>query len=65
MSKRFDLKFFAYCQKIDSPEYFIFLFPSEKLKMISLLKEVKPSPDGKMVKLLTFDNFFPPLRHSR
>ena len=30
-----------------------------------LLEEFKPSPARKMIKLLTFDNFFPPLRHSR
>ena len=28
------------------------------------MKAVKPSPDSKMIKLLTFDNLFPPLRHS-
>ena len=32
---------------------------------LSLLKEVKPSPDSKMIKLLIADNYFPPLRHSR
>ena len=26
--------------------------------MLSLLKEVKPCPDGKMIKFLTFDNLF-------
>ena len=26
--------------------------------------EVKPSADHKMIKLLTFDNLFPPLQHS-
>ena len=31
----------------------------------SILKEVKPSPNSKMIKLLTFDNLFPPLRHNR
>ena len=25
------------------------------------MKEVTPSPDGKVIKLLTFDNLFPPL----
>ena len=49
--------FFAYCQ------FFIVLFFSpEKLVLLSLLKEVKPSPDSKMIKLLTSDNLFPPLR---
>ena len=37
----------------------------EKPALLSLLKEVKPSPDRKMLKLLTFDNLFPPPRHSR
>ena len=31
----------------------------------SILKEVKPSPDSKMIKLLSFDSLFPPLRHFR
>ena len=30
-----------------------------------ILKEVKSSPDSKMTKLLTFDDLFPPLRHSQ
>ena len=52
---RFNFNFFMYSQKIDTPEsqhgYFF-------------LKEVKPSPDRKMMKLPTFDNLFLPLRHS-
>ena len=36
----------------------------EKLALLSILKEVKPSPDRKIIKLLTFDNSFLPLRHS-
>ena len=41
--------------------------PPTKLVRLFILKEVKPSPehDGKMIKLLTFHNLFPPLRHSR
>ena len=35
-------------------------FPTKKLALLSLLKEVEPSPDCKMLKLLTFDNLFPP-----
>ena len=67
MSTRFDLKFFRVLskKKIDTPEFFIVLFSAEKLALLSLLKEVEPSPDCKMLKLLTFDNLFPPLRHSR
>ena len=52
-------------KKMDTPEIFIVLFSPEKLALLSLLKEVEPSPDCKMLKLLTFDNLFPPLRHSR
>ena len=37
----------------------------ENLALLPLVKGVKPSPDRKMLKLLTFDNLFPPLRHSR
>ena len=66
MSTRFDLKFFSrIVKKMDTPEIFIILFSPEKLALLSLLKEVEPSPDCKMLKLLTFDNLFPPLRHSR
>ena len=32
-----------------------------KAALLSLLKEVKPSTDRKMIKLPTFDNSFPPL----
>ena len=37
----------------------------EKLALLSLMQEVKPSTDHKMIKLLPIDNLFPPLRHSR
>ena len=48
------------------PESFIVLFiQQKKVSTAILLKEVKPSPDRKMIKLLTFDNLFLPLRHSR
>ena len=43
----------------------MYFFLSTKLVWLFILKEVKPSPDGKMIKLRTFDNLFPPLRHSR
>ena len=33
-------------------------FSLEKLALLSILKEVKPSPNRKMIKLLTFDNSF-------
>ena len=53
--------FFAYSQNTDS----FYHFSLEKLALLPLVKEVAPSPDGKMIKLLTFDNLFPLLRHSR
>ena len=40
-------------------------FSPKKLVRLFILKEVKPSPDSRIIKLLTFDNLFPPLRHSR
>ena len=43
-------------QKIDIPESFF--FSSEQLTWLFLSKEVKPSPNHKMVKLLTFDNYY-------
>ena len=50
----------------DTAECFValFFFSPEKLALLSLLEEVKPCPDRKIIKLLTFDNLFPP-RHSR
>ena len=40
-------------------------FSLEKLARLPLVKEVTPSTDRKMIKLLTFDNLFQRLRHSR
>ena len=40
-------------------------FSLEELALLSLLKEVIRFPDRKMIKLLTFDSLFPPLRSSR
>lgn len=37
----------------------ITFFPSKKLARLFLLKESKPSPERKMIKLLTFMNLFP------
>ena len=52
--------------KKEIPESFISLFFHQKtLVRFLILKEVKPSPDRKMIKLLAVDNLFPPLRHSR
>ena len=41
-----------------------YFFSLETLGLSSLLKEVELSPDCKMLKRLTFDNLFPPLRPS-
>ena len=61
---RFNFNFFVYSQKIHTPESFIVLFHQKSQHGFFLLKEVKPSPDRKMVKLPTFENLFLPLRHS-
>ena len=45
-------------------EIFNVLFSPERLSQLFLWKEVKPSPDHKIIKLLTFDKLFLPLRHS-
>ena len=59
-------KVFVRILKKGHPESFILLFfPPKKLVQLSILNQVKSSPDGKMIKLLTFNNLFPPLRHSR
>ena len=52
--------FFLSSQKIISPESCIALFSPEKLERLFLLEEFEPSPDRKMIKLVTFDNLFPP-----
>ena len=57
--------FFAYSQYIDFPEASFYHFSLEKLALLSLVKEVKRSPDRKMIELLTFDVLFSPPRHSR
>ena len=41
--------------------FLLLFFSTKKLVCLFILKEVKPSPEGKMIKLLTFDNLFPPL----
>ena len=52
--------------KRDTPEKASFYFFSpKKLVQLNILKEVKPSPYSKMIKLLTFDNLFLPLQHFR
>ena len=57
------LKVLMLILKKDTPETFILLFSPNKSVRLFILKEVKPSTDGKMIKLLTFEDLFPPLRH--
>ena len=49
------------------PRKLNYTFPTETLAWLFSLKEIIfiPSIDGKMTKLLTFENYFPPLRRSR
>ena len=42
-----------------------YFFSPKKLVRSFILTEVKPSSDGTMIKLLTFDNLLTPLRHCR
>ena len=42
-----------------------YIFSPKKLVRSFILTEVKPSSDGTMIKLLTFDNLLTPLRHCR
>ena len=62
-----ELKVLAHVlKKKDTPgKLHLTFFQPKKLVWLFILKEVKPSPDSKMIKLLTFDNLFSPLRHSR
>ena len=66
-SRRFNLKVLHVLSKRDTPGSFILPFFSPKeIVRLFIPKEVKPSPDSKMMlKLCTFDDLFPPLRHSR
>ena len=50
-------RFFRIFSKNRQPASFYLLSPKQ-LALLSLLKEVKRSPDSKMIKLLTFDNLF-------
>ena len=57
---------FAYLKENDTPESFIVHFLTrKKLTRLFFLKVVKPSAERKKIKLLTFDNLFPPQRLSR
>ena len=60
-STRFKLKVFARVLKKRHPGQLHFTFFSpKKLVRLFIPKEVKPSTESKMVKLLTFDYLFPP-----
>ena len=48
--------------KKDTPERFILVFFTKNVSTVIYTKKVKPSSDRKMIKLLTFDHLFPPLR---
>ena len=52
-------------KKYTPPNSSLFLFSPDRLELLSLLKEVKITLDCKILKLLTFDNLFSPLGHSR
>ena len=59
--------FYAPCsKKIGNRESSIILFQKKSSRGCFCWRRlITPSTDGKMIKLLTFDNYFPPLRHSR
>ena len=60
-STTLNLDFSLVFRKENSPQKASFYFFSQrKLAWLFILKEVKPFPDGKMMKLHTFDNLFPP-----
>ena len=46
------LKIIRHSRKLCCP-----FFSPEKLAQLFFLKEVKPSPDNKMIKILTFENY--------
>ena len=61
-STRFDLKFFCVLsENSHSRILHCTFFSPEKVALLLLLKEVKTSSDRKMLKLVIFDNLFPPL----
>ena len=47
----------------NAKESFVLLFSPGKVNTVILMKEGKPIPEHKMLKLQTLDNLFPPLRH--
>ena len=52
-------------EKYSTRKASLYYFSPEKFVRLFLLERVLPFPDRKMIKLLKFDNLFPPLRHSR
>ena len=67
---RYDITFKVFARVVTKKRlpgklHFPFFFVTKKLVRLFILKGVKPSLDSKMIKFLTFDNIFPPLRHSR
>ena len=65
-SARFELKILGvFSKNIHSGKFHFLFFTPKKLIRLFILKEVKPSSHRKMIKLLTFDNLFPPLGHFR
>ena len=60
-----DLTLIFWCiLKKYTPRKALLSFVIRKVSTVFLLKEVKPSPDRKMVKLSTFETLFLSLRHS-
>ena len=53
---RFEDEAFSHILKNRKLYCFFFFFSPKKLSLLSLLKEVKPSPDHKIIKPLTFEN---------
>ena len=65
-SARFDWKVFRVFSTNRLPGKLYFTIDSpEKLELLPWWKEVTPSPNRRIIKLVTLDNLFLPLRHSR
>ena len=66
MRTKYILNFFnVFSYNINPGKIHCAFFPLKRLARVFLLKEVKPSPDRKMMKPLSFENLFPPLRYFR
>ena len=64
-STKFDFKVFRVFSKYRLPESFILPYFTRKVSTVIFSEGGQRSPDGKMIKLLTFDILFSPARHSR